>query len=256
MTNDFIYQANLLRQRLLTRGYSKSLLRKAFNKAARQSRTTLLYKQKSIPLSQPVRFITHYSRNHNKVRNVLVKHWSLLTNDPILSKYINSKPDITYKRSRSLRDKITSSHYTTHQTQHVSSNGMTRCGKCSFCLWIREGSTFVLPNGENFPPNFHTDCSTQGVIYLMTCQCQAFYVGKTIRNFRCRIRDHVYYSAEGKMVTSVSRHLDLYHKFDTTVVSFIALAVVPKDTRGSNWDKQILQREALWIERLDASRSK
>lgn len=102
-----------------------------------------------------------------------------------------------------------------------------------------------------FTPTFYADCETQGIVYLMTCKCKAFYVGKTIRQFRSRIKDHIYYGG-GKMVTSVSRHLDLYHKFDTSVISFIALAVIPQNPRGGNWDKQILQRETLWIERLNA----
>lgn len=54
------------------------------------------------------------------------------------------------------------------------------------------------------------------------------------------------------MFTSVSKHLDLYHKFDTSVVSFFPLAVIPKNPQGGDWDKQILQRETLWIERLGA----
>ncbi|XP_040212985.1 uncharacterized protein LOC120943646 [Rana temporaria] len=254
MTKDFLLQANLLRQRLLLRGYSKSLLRKAFNKAARQSRINLLFKQKVNTESQPVRFITRYSSHHIEVRNILNKHWSLLTNDPILSNYIGQRPDITFKRSRSLRDKLTSSHYKTNSNQQRPPNGMMRCGRCNFCPWVREGTTFSLPNGEIFTPNFYADCNTQGIIYLMTCSCHAFYVGKTIRNFKHRIRDHVYYSSQGKMVTSVSRHLDLYHKFNTSVASFIVLAIVPKDCRGGNWDKQVLQKETYWIERLDALR--
>lgn len=57
------------------------------------------------------------------------------------------------------------------------------------------------------------------------------------------------------MVTSVSMHLDIYHKFDTQVVSFIVLAVIPKNPRGGDWDKLILRKETLWIERLDATRA-
>lgn len=87
-------------------------------------------------------------------------------------------------------------------------------------------------NRELFVPKFHADCDTQGIVYLMLCQCGAFYVGKTTRHFRYRFKDHVYYSANGKMVTTVSRHLDLYHKFNVSLVSFIALAVVPRDSRG------------------------
>lgn len=54
------------------------------------------------------------------------------------------------------------------------------------------------------------------------------------------------------MVTAVNRHLDLYHKFDVSLISFIVLAVVPKDPRGGDWDKYILQKETTWIEHLDA----
>lgn len=118
--------------------------------------------------------------------------------------------------------------------------------------WLCEDTAFTLPNGEPFFPKFRADCNTQGVAYLMSCVWGAFYVGKTARCFWQRIKDHLYLSTNGKMLTPVSRHLDLYHGFDATCVSFIALAVIPKDPCGGNWDKVILQKEALWIERLNA----
>lgn len=55
------------------------------------------------------------------------------------------------------------------------------------------------------------------------------------------------------MVTAVSRHLDLYHKFDVSLISFIVLTVVPKDPRGRDWDKVVCQKETMWIERLGAT---
>lgn len=79
----------------------------------------------------------------------------------------------------------------------------------------------------------------------MSCNCEALYVGKTDRYFHLRIRDHVYYSANGKMM---SKHLDLYRKFDMSLVYFI-----PKDPRREDWDKHILRRETTWIERLNAT---
>lgn len=111
----------------------------------------------------------------------------------------------------------------------------------------------MLPNGEIFVPTFHEDCETQGIVYLMSCRCNAFYVGKTARQFYSRLKDHIYYSKNGNMVTAVSRHLDFYHKFDVSLVSFIALAVVPRDPRGGDWDKQILCKETILIERLNAT---
>lgn len=58
---EFKSQANALRNRLLARGYTKTILRSAYNKAIRQSRNSLLFKQKTISTSAPVRFITKFS---------------------------------------------------------------------------------------------------------------------------------------------------------------------------------------------------
>lgn len=84
----------------------------------------------------------------------------------------------------------------------------------------------------------------------MSCRCGSFYVSKTIRPLKKRLNDHVYYALNGKMITPVSRHLDLYH-FDTSYVSFIVLERIPKDPRGGNWDRRDSMPHA--IERLNAT---
>lgn len=119
---------------------------------------------------------------------------------------------------------------------------------------MQAGTRFCLPNGERFSPQFHATCNTSGVIYLIRCKCGAFYVGKTIRQFKKRIYDQIYYSQFAKMLTPVSHHLCLYNKFDTTMVHFIVLEVILQDSRGSNWDKRSLQKETHWIERLEVTK--
>lgn len=218
----------------------------------RQSRNSLLFKTKTVKNKQTVKYITRYSQHHLELCNILANHWPLLQADPVLTKYVSIQPEINFRRQRSLRDNLTSSHYSGEQPSRRPQNGITRCGKSAFCPWIITGTRFTLANGELFVPAFHANCHTQGIVYLMSCQCNTFYIGKTARHFRSRIKDHIYYSMNGKMVTAVSRHLDLYHKFDVSLVSFIALAVVPKDLRGGEWDKQILRKETVWIERLNA----
>lgn len=99
----------------------------------------------------------------------------------------------------------------------LTRKGFTDVVIALFCPWMSTDSRFKLPNGELFNPHFWADCSTQGVVYLMTCKCGAFYVGKTIRQLRQRINDHIYYSTNGKMLTPISRHLDLYHRFNTSL---------------------------------------
>lgn len=86
----------------------------------------------------------------------------------------------------------------------------------------------------------------------MKCRCRAFYIRKTKRHFGQRTDDHTYYSGGGKIITPVTRHVGLHHKYHTEMVSFFVLEVIPPDPRGGNWDKRILQRETLWIDCLNA----
>lgn len=94
-----------------------------------------------------------------------------------------------------------------------------------------------------FLPRSHANCATQAVIYLMTCQRNAFYVGKIICQLWQCINDHLHYSGNGKILTPVCCHIGLQHRTDMSVVSFIVLEVVTRDPCGGNWDKKILQQE-------------
>lgn len=199
-----------------------------------------------------MRFITKFSGQQQQLRNILSDHWHLLYHDPTLRKYIRDHPEITFRCATPLRDRPLCSHHTPALRREAHARAIYKCGHCNFCPWISTGSHFVLPNGETFYPKCVPDCNTQGVIYLM-CKCQAFYVRKAICQFKQRLNDHIYYSANGKMFTPVSRHLDLYHKFDTSFVTFLVQEVVSQDPRGGNWDRRILQRETLWIESLNAT---
>lgn len=93
---------------------------------------------------------------------------------------------------------------------------------------------------------------TPNLCQTVTPKSGAFHVGKTIPQLKQRLNDHIYYSANGKMLTPVSRHLDLYHIFNTSFVTFLVLEVVPQDPRAGDWDRG---KETLWIERLNATYS-
>lgn len=84
------------------------------------------------------------------------------------------------------------------------------------------------------------------------CVCNAFYIGKTIRELSQWIGNHLYYSTNGKL-TTVGRHFWLYHRFDPQAVKFMVIETIPEDPRGGTWDVRILQHKILWIERLDAT---
>lgn len=78
------------------------------------------------------------------------------------------------------------------------------------------------------------------------------FTGKTIRELGLRMRDHLYYSDGGKIVTPVTRHIGLHHRFDNSVMSFFVLEVVSHNPRGGDWNIAILRAETYWIEKLSA----
>lgn len=74
----------------------------------------------------------------------------------------------------------------------------------------------------------------------MTCACNAFYVGKTIRELRQRIGDHLYYSANGKF-TTMGHHIGLHQWFKPEIAKFVVLKVSPEDVLGGDWDHIVIQ---------------
>lgn len=139
-----------------------------------------------------------------------------------------------------------------HKKASSLPHGTYHCGNCPWCQWVREGQGIRLPNGQWHKSHTFFICSTQGIIYIINGRCGVFYIEKTKLQFGQRIGDHIYYSDGGKIITPVTRHVDLHHKYHTDMVSFFILEVISPDPRGGNWDKRILHLDALWIESLDA----
>lgn len=83
-------------------------------------------------------------------------------------------------------------------------------------------------------------CDTMGVIYLLNCVCGAFYIGKTKRQLRQRIGDHLFDIQVGRLNKPIPRHIGLVHKYNPQVLSCRVLEHVPLPSRGGNWDKSIL----------------
>lgn len=226
-----------------------SNLRKAFKKALAQTRSSLLYGPPCVKQSETIKMVTKFSAHHNQLCNLLSDHWHLLKGHHILGKYVKPNPELVFRRATSLRDRLTSSHYRVVLCWPIGPRGTFPCGHCSHCPWAQEGTTFILPNGELFSSPTHANCGTREVEYLMVCTCNAFFEGKTIRELRQIIGDHLSYSSNGQL-TTIGPHISLHHRYQSEVVKFRVLEVM-KDLRGGDWDRSILRRETIWIERLN-----
>lgn len=104
----FREEAGKLQNRLLERGYSHYCLRKAHNRMIYQPRQQLFFKQKSKlnTNSEAMRIIMHFSNQHIQIREIIQKHWSILTDNQKVQQFISQNPLITYKRATLIKDKL------------------------------------------------------------------------------------------------------------------------------------------------------
>lgn len=139
--------------------------------------------------------------------------------------HVKTTWELVFQRATSLKDCLTSSHYKPTVSRSSDKWGTkSKCGQCPHCSWILHGATYRLPNGELFTSRTTVNCAT--------CDCKAFYVGKTIRELRQFIGDHLYCSTNGKL-TTIGHHVGLYHRFNPLEATFLALKVIPLDPRSS-----------------------
>lgn len=203
---DFAREANKLRERLLERGYSPTCLKKAFKRARGQLRHNILFSKKTAPTSQPtIRVITTYNKQHGTLKNILQKHWHLLQIDPNLKPHITATPTITYRKARSLGDYLVKSEYTGNfRSDTCKRLGTFTCGGCSCCRYMNTKNKFKLPNGRMYRPRHFSNCKTPGVVYLLTCQCGCFYVGKTKLQFHKRVARHITSMRQARWIANLN----------------------------------------------------
>lgn len=71
-----------------------------------------------------------------KMKEILSKYWCLLLLDQDASEVLPHRPLITYKKGRSLKDRLVMSHF-------ISSLGSFRCGNCSFTSILERTREFI-----------------------------------------------------------------------------------------------------------------
>lgn len=131
---------------------------------------------------------------------------------------------------------------------------MFPCRNCDVCEFIHDSREIPLPNGHTHKIKHTIMCQTVGVVYLSTCCCGCYYVGKTKRLFCIRIRDHIKPLFKRTTSISINRHVALKHNYNPQVMGFTALEHVPLHGRGGDIDQKLLQLETKWIYTLEATK--
>lgn len=86
-------------------------------------------------------------------------------------------------------------------------------------------------NGTKLGTKHFANCNTSSVVYLLVSQCKAFYVGKTKKEWKCMIAEHITDIRHGAPNSPIARHV-AHHKKDPSSVRFMALDRIHPDVRG------------------------
>lgn len=253
---DFITESREIRKRLTQRGYKDEYLRKAFKRARNSTRNDLLFKREDRKDKQIItRFITTYTEQHKDLKAILGKAWPILLNDDKINKFIPPYPQITYRKAKSIKDQIISSHYNENPNKICCKTvGTFKCGTCPQCPYMVQTKFVRLPGGELLRHHHFANCNTENLVYLLQCPCGNYYVGKTNRKWRQRIREHVYDIKSMNMRTPIGRHFALFHKSNPEGLNFHLLNRIHRPPRGGNIELITLRQEAFWIFNLKANK--
>ncbi|OCT64993.1 hypothetical protein XELAEV_18041234mg [Xenopus laevis] len=191
-----------------------------------------------------------FSREHKDITRILTKHWHILEQDRDLKQIIGDRPLITFRRSRNIGDQLTHSHYKTPTNTTWLTNktkGCYKCGTCMACPFIQKTNCVTgRLDIANFKISQFINCKTVGVVYIMKCACGKTYVGKTKREFRRRILEHVG-DVKNNRNTTVATHINEIHSGNTGVMKFFGVEHFKPTSRVGDIDRKLLECEAKWI---------
>ncbi|KAE8631062.1 hypothetical protein XENTR_v10001061 [Xenopus tropicalis] len=248
--------------RFLDRGYSENLLLTQLERALAHNQESLLNKTHGQKEQQiPLIFTTTFSSTSQALVKSINRNWPMVNQDETLALYQAQKPRMGYKRGRSLRDLLMKTDFKgfSNKPQNWLSSlqklGCYKCPDCVTCRCLLTGPDFPHPHtGKRLKIHSRLGCLSTYVVYIITCPCGLYYVGKTVTTLRERISNHR--SAISRALKDeesnqpVARHFLLMRH---TLPTFKCMAIdqQPPLPRGGNRDLALLQRESRWIHKLD-----
>lgn len=203
------------------RDYSLTCLKKPLKQHALEH--DLLYNPSSTKTkSNPISIITQFSNQHKSVQKIFEKYWPKMY--PTIGPFVAATPAFTFRRAKSLKDKLVSSEFKGGCSKDPCKRpGTFRCGECNYCQFMNTSKSITLPNGEKYRSKHYANCRTIGVVYLLLCDCACFYVGKTMLEFWQRVYRHIVSMKTCNPSLPLVRHVTAIHDGVFPNISFVIL---------------------------------
>ena len=256
--NDFLSQSEILTERFKVKGYNPIFLEKIVEEVEKIPRSKCL-EEKAINAtceSNPNEwgFITQFHSQYKEVESIFKDHWHILLLDKKLGPVIPQQPRFIYRRAPTYGDTIVKKilDLPTKPQSFWDKNGFFSCRRCKPCKEVknlkRGLDRFSSPtNRQEFEIKQFITCNTTHVVYALRCPCGLLYIGRTKRQLKIRIGEHINNIRIGFTEHNVSLHFKKEHNQDPSGLEFWGIEHVETHWRGSHRVRELSKRETNWI---------
>ena len=129
-----------------------------------------------------------YSSQSLAIKNIILKNFKILYNDPKTKHIFSLAPLISFKRDKNLGNFLVRSAF----KFNIQPGTFTcKCTRCRTCPFISHTVKISGPN-RSIKVTDHFTCISTNVIYCMTCTlCKKIYIGETGRRLVDRFCEHL-----------------------------------------------------------------
>ena len=221
----------------MARGYPVHLVHEGRCKATSTPRALLLAGRTANQTgTKRVPMVTTYNAYHPKntpVGKILSRNYIILTNDDSTRVIFSQPPLKAYRRAKNLRDLLVHSDFP--RDQPAQQPGTFPCKRtiCRTCPHINQ-STSIPPPGGQIKITGHFTCTSENVIYCISCRkCpRAVYIGETGRRLADRFREHRLDVLHKKNDLPVAQHFNSPgHPLQDVRVAVVKSGLAKKDVR-------------------------
>lgn len=267
-SSDELFEKRLkeLTEDLLCRGYKLRSLQDSFAKVRRISRERALERvSKERVKEERVRFVVKFDPRLPNFRDILTRSWKILAEEPRMKQCFPAPPMVCYQRVKNtgemlVRAKLPVNQERSSKRLQENQEGFRPCkkDKCPVCDQLRNNasvirSVTVSATGEEIQVKGRLTCSSQNVIYCITCKrggraCPNFpqYIGETKNSLRERMRGHrgtVIQPGQENTSAPVGQH------FRSTSHSICDLEIIPiEQIRQDDMTRKV--RESYFIKKF------
>ena len=203
-------------QRFVRPAYPITLICKAFLKALRHDRQTLLNPiQKEPDETAPNIPVTTYNPGFRGLKNVASKSWDLLGKSCTTRAIFRENFLSAFRRPKNLKDYLMKSKLEPQREDNdvESSNKCLPPNTCRFCPKLNtDGRILSSASGRTYMSRYNVCCSSSNLIYCLTCKrCGIQYVGQTKRELKVRFSVHFLKITKNNPESEIARHFNPGH---------------------------------------------